>query len=263
VKDVLRRLWALSGNECAFPDCTARLIDADGVLISEIVHIRGALRGSARFDPSQTNEERRSFENLLLMCHRHHKGTDNEKRFTTERMTRIKRAHENRYAQVIESLQRSVSDLTIQQVPTHSTTLGGLFTSSGLTAEEIAGMKPDFVRLADRLATIPPDARAVFSILVMRGDDADIDGAVSIRASIVQDVAGVLPRRLSEVCELLDRADLATLDHGDDFEPAAVYSKRAPAGIDWPILKDLQSFVRKDPGSADLLFVGLDFSVLD
>lgn len=42
----------------------------------DIAHIRGARPGSARFDPSMTDEERAGFSNLILLCTAHHKLVD-------------------------------------------------------------------------------------------------------------------------------------------------------------------------------------------
>ena len=42
----------------------------------EIAHIGGANPGSPRYDPSMTNNERRSIPNLILLCKPHHNIVD-------------------------------------------------------------------------------------------------------------------------------------------------------------------------------------------
>ena len=38
----LKKLFALSGNECAFPGCKAPMVDAgSGIVVGEICHIKG------------------------------------------------------------------------------------------------------------------------------------------------------------------------------------------------------------------------------
>ena len=71
-QEVVRRLYLLSGNECAEPSCNNVLFDANQTMIGEIAHIASAMPTGKRFDSSMTNETRRAFENLLLLCPNHH-----------------------------------------------------------------------------------------------------------------------------------------------------------------------------------------------
>ncbi|CQD24774.1 putative ATPase [Mycobacterium lentiflavum] len=68
---------------------------ADGVMVGEIAHIEGALPTSARFNPDMTNEQRRGYDNLLLMCGTDHTVIDNDaEAWTVARLRALKRAHE-------------------------------------------------------------------------------------------------------------------------------------------------------------------------
>lgn len=74
-----RALYTFSAATCYFPDCPTRvLVFVGGEPVSnvEIAHIRGAMPGSPRYDPSMTDDERRSFANLILLCTPHHKVVD-------------------------------------------------------------------------------------------------------------------------------------------------------------------------------------------
>ena len=74
-----KRLFAVSGNKCYFPNCNIPLVDLEsGTITGEICHIKGKKPGSPRYDPKQSNEERHGFENLLLMCSLHHKVIDDD-----------------------------------------------------------------------------------------------------------------------------------------------------------------------------------------
>lgn len=70
--EVLRELYLKSGNQCAFPGCYNAMVDDNGNFIGQICHIEAAEAGGERFNPNMTNEERRSFDNLMLMCYEHH-----------------------------------------------------------------------------------------------------------------------------------------------------------------------------------------------
>ena len=55
----LKRLFALSGCECANPSCSNKLIAKDyNSILGEICHIEAASSDGPRFNPKQTNEER-------------------------------------------------------------------------------------------------------------------------------------------------------------------------------------------------------------
>lgn len=95
--EVLRTLFALSGNQCAFPGCTHPLISNKGTFIAEICHIEAANEGGERYNPTQTDEERRSFDNLLLLCLAHHRETDDVDEFPMARLKQIKKDHEDQF----------------------------------------------------------------------------------------------------------------------------------------------------------------------
>lgn len=77
----LRSLLLRSGNQCAFPDCERKLINAKDQWVGEVCHVSAAMPGGERFDSGMTNEERRSADNLLLMCHDHHVETNDVSEF--------------------------------------------------------------------------------------------------------------------------------------------------------------------------------------
>jgi len=85
-----------SGNLCAFTDCTQQLFDEEeGIFLGEIVHIRAASPGGARYDPSMTPDERRSPSNLVIMCPNHHAIVDrNPAKHTVAALETMKRKRE-------------------------------------------------------------------------------------------------------------------------------------------------------------------------
>ena len=96
----LKRLFARSGNRCAFTDCRRLLIvDASPgqppVTLGDVAHIVAASpagpRGSAFMAPADRNR----YENLILLCNLHHQRIDAEPAaFTPERLRGIKEEHE-------------------------------------------------------------------------------------------------------------------------------------------------------------------------
>lgn len=92
--DALRALFARSGNQCSFPGCTAALVNENNQFIAQVCHIEAAETGGERFNTDQTNEQRRQYENLILLCYPHHVETNNVKTYTVGRLREIKAAHE-------------------------------------------------------------------------------------------------------------------------------------------------------------------------
>lgn len=96
----LKRLFALSGCECANPSCSNKLIAKDyNSILGEICHIEAASSDGPRFNPKQTNEERRSFDNLILLCESCHKIIDNkanEKDYPVELLKKWKKNHQEK-----------------------------------------------------------------------------------------------------------------------------------------------------------------------
>jgi hypothetical protein len=91
---VIKRLFAHSGNRCAFPRCTAPIVDGPTVL-GEISHITAASSNGPRYDASQADEARNGFDNLILLCPNHHTVIDADlESYTVERLQKMKKEHE-------------------------------------------------------------------------------------------------------------------------------------------------------------------------
>ncbi|MDH4182877.1 MAG: hypothetical protein OEV92_01535 [Nitrospinota bacterium] len=92
--DIVRALFARSGNQCAFPNCVHPLVNDQNKFIGQVCHIEAAMPRGPRYNPKQTDEERRSYSNLILLCYRHHVETDDEIEYPTEKLLTMKNSHE-------------------------------------------------------------------------------------------------------------------------------------------------------------------------
>ena len=72
----IKRLFAMSGCRCAFPDCETLVVLESGEIIGEICHIKARNARGSRYDPDQSEAERQGYDNLLLLCPTHHKIID-------------------------------------------------------------------------------------------------------------------------------------------------------------------------------------------
>ena len=113
----IRALYLKSGNECAFPGCKHELATEDNLYVAELVHIEAANPRGPRYNPSSSNDDRRSYNNLMILCHAHHRRIDSDRdTYTVERLNQMKAKHELRMknrlfeadALVISQVQQSV-----------------------------------------------------------------------------------------------------------------------------------------------------------
>lgn len=99
--DILKALLARSGNKCAFPGCNHPIINEDNLLVAELSHIEAVSDNGPRFNPNLSIAEVNSYDNLLYLCHRHHKEIDYQpQKYTIGLLRKIKNEHE---AQFIEN----------------------------------------------------------------------------------------------------------------------------------------------------------------
>lgn len=116
-------LVALSQGRCYYPDCEEPLVKrvGDAVVIAyEIAHIRDAGPGN-RHVAEMTNDERRSFPNLVLLCPPHHKMVDKIRPadFSIEDMERWKRAADPSGAGDLSALTESALEEALMSVTVH------------------------------------------------------------------------------------------------------------------------------------------------
>ena len=90
----LKRLYGLSGNQCAFTGCGRTLVNEDNAANSNICHIEAAKLGGQRYNPNMTDTERADYHNLILLCQSHHKVTDDVKIYTIDKLKTMKAEHE-------------------------------------------------------------------------------------------------------------------------------------------------------------------------
>jgi hypothetical protein len=96
-KTTIKKLFALSGNQCAFPNCPHELVDIKGNILGQICHIEAANPGGERYNPNQTDDQRAAFENLILLCGHHHIVTNDFEYYPVEVLKQMKVEHEARF----------------------------------------------------------------------------------------------------------------------------------------------------------------------
>jgi hypothetical protein len=101
----LKKLYALSGNQCAFPDCPVMFVNWENdTNFSNICHIEDAkenLHKSDRYNSNMTDVQRADYTNLVLFCPNHHIETNDITKYSVENLKEIKRNHETIIRQLI------------------------------------------------------------------------------------------------------------------------------------------------------------------
>ena len=114
----IRRLFAMSGNMCAFPGCATPIFEESTTLTGEICHIRAQSPGGPRFDATQTEEARHAYDNLILLCRRHHKVVDSESgNYPVDALAAIKAIREAQLGRPERDIDTAFAKLLINAMP--------------------------------------------------------------------------------------------------------------------------------------------------
>lgn len=117
----LKVLFARSMNQCAFPGCATTIVDPkDEVVYGEAGHIEGVEPGSARYNPQRETNTLNDYDNLILLCERHHKLVDAEPdKYTVPYLRQIKAAHEQQGPIEVMPFETRCADLMIKHMDVH------------------------------------------------------------------------------------------------------------------------------------------------
>ena len=122
----IKRLFALSANQCAFPNCTISIVE-NGYMVGEICHIKAANPRGRRYDPSQTAAGRHGFANLILLCANHHKVIDDDSEaYTVARLQKMKAEHESGPSRFTEAEIDEAARLLVNQFVRTESQSGGI-----------------------------------------------------------------------------------------------------------------------------------------
>lgn len=256
-KEVLRELYLKSGNQCAFPGCKKAIINDKGIVVGEICHIEAAMPGGQRFNPKQSNEDRRAFSNLILLCHDHHLETDNVVKFTVGRLQKMKEDHEKNYSDAADKLFNSISDKTLQQEYEYCTSLANMnnVIGWGYGASELAGNVKVVNEYVNTLRKLAPETRSVFSIMVDRAHGSEII------ISEIEQVTGLSGKALRSYIQILNTYKLITWpEENDDY----IYvTNLAMWDGCWDIWYDIKQYSEQTSISLQEIIYNMRFSLLD
>jgi hypothetical protein len=258
--ETLRELYLKSGNQCAFGTCNELIINNEGTLIGEVCHIEAALPGGERFNEDQSNEDRRAFENLILLCRNHHAITNNVDEFSVESMIEMKATHEAKYSSIEEKMIKGIEDMTKLVKPIDHSGLNRLakVLEWNLEPEELAVNATEVDEFIQTLKRVPINTRRVYTIMIERHSMYGSD--MVINPEELEEVTHSNANEIKKHINILYRYDLATKWYSNfDGEPEITIKDTTG----WNFVADLWSFCRSEEIELSRILVDLDFSVLD
>jgi hypothetical protein len=272
--DTLRRLYTLSGNQCAYPQCCKLMFNDQGNFVGQICHIEAASPGGERFNPNMTNESRRAYDNLMLMCYEHHIETNKVQIYPVRKMKEIKSLHEeavNSYIDgVVQKMQSSITDVTSLASVITITSLANLYIEVyGKDTREKEFIDEDvtaFNSAIKKLSRLSPDAKKIFALSLDRAHyEENLYGGLNkekifVDPNEMQRATKLNSRDLYQIFQEIDRAGFLSFDTLDNGLPVFwIFIQGTEANL-WEMIR--QFCYKKSFNIVDMVD-NLDFSVLD
>jgi len=178
----IKLLWSNAAGRCSFTDCGMRLTVEQAAheapyTLGEMAHIKGENKGSNRYDETQTNEERNSYENLILLCPNHHTLIDkpeNECMYSVDVLKEMKIAHENNVLARLEAKEFRSVEKVKGRIAIYLAENRQVWLKYG-PMSELALKNPHSEEIfaiwtSERLSTIVPNNRLMESLLKVNRD---------------------------------------------------------------------------------------------
>ncbi|MCI0554960.1 MAG: hypothetical protein L0287_28770 [Anaerolineae bacterium] len=268
-KEILRELYLKSGNQCAFPGCVHVMIDSVGNFVGQICHIEAAEVGGERFNQKMTNEERRAFSNLMLMCYDHHIVTNNVAAYPVKRLQQMKTDHEAKFTDIAGVIRGSIIDHTKLVTATHSSSLTRYCEVfdliEGYISPPLSEIVKQFNEFADQLSRLPLSTRELLVILVERTEEYDLSPAnqgMRVLPSEIELVTGLTTNKLNDHLNILKQHQLTwTITCDDDGIDIPYIFLRHRSGVNMWL--DIKYFCAQTDTPLAEIIENLQFHLLD
>ena len=113
--ETLKLLLARSGNQCAFPECSHPLFNNNNIFVAQLCHIEAVSPFGQRYNPNKSSDEINEYNNLIFLCYRHHKETDNIDLYPVQWLKEIKATHEAKFKEETYNYSTTILDALIKE----------------------------------------------------------------------------------------------------------------------------------------------------
>jgi hypothetical protein len=270
--ETLRELFLKSGNLCAFPNCTALMMNEQGVFIGQLCHIEAAEAGGERFNPDMTNEGRRAPANLMLMCYPHHQITNDVKKYPVSKLRKMKQEHERRFSAPDRAILERLTDWTAADQPTQVKNLSRMNDVLGWNHQgiELTESVDELNKYIERLRLVPIEVRRFIGEIAKRMHKMSKTSAVhdemfgtSILIADVKDAFRIGDSTIKKRITQLESYHLGGFDeiNADLGRQPALRISALKSG--WPLWHDIVTFCEATSTSVESFTEDLDFGQLD
>ncbi|WP_424945892.1 HNH endonuclease [Candidatus Spongiihabitans sp.] len=173
----IKLLWSNAAGRCSFTDCNERLTVKQAAhsaphTLGEMAHIMGKRKGSNRYNVAQTDKQRDSYENLILLCPTHHTLIDkpeNERTYSVNLLTKTKSDHEASISRRLDAVEIADVDTLKDHIAIFLAENRQVWLQYGPSSEN-ARKHPNSdavyaIWLSERLSTIVPNNRVIGGLL--------------------------------------------------------------------------------------------------
>jgi hypothetical protein len=136
--------------------------------IAQVCHIEAAEERGERFNPNQSDEERRSYGNLILLCYPHHIETDDVDLYPKERLQAIKAQHEEAFGQKLFQIDESLLYKISSEMAAYWQYIDHLHKEHHVASDIAIEIKSDatYSELTDQVAKLVEDLSHVQEYLI-------------------------------------------------------------------------------------------------
>jgi hypothetical protein len=273
--DVLRELYLLSGNNCAMPECNNVIVDSKGVVIGQVCHIEAASPRGPRFNAKQSNDDRRSLSNLVLICAGHHIQIDSkkyEKQWSVAAVRKLKRNHEKQFKGIDNSLQQAFKTEFVDTTDALNPTSPGKFRALEdklpdciLDEEDAPKREVQVNEFVENLRKVPTKERDFILGVIRRAIKlGDADEVISVHVDDIVSAFGMGHTKLKTLGKALERYGVGDIDlvsslnsHEDEYH-VRIYNPS-----EYLFWFDIAEFCEKSDLDLERIVVDLKFGFLD
>jgi hypothetical protein len=240
-------------------------MNAEGNFIAQICHIEAADEGGERFNKDQTNEDRRAFGNLMLLCYPHHVVTNNVDIYTVAAMQEMKKKHEAKFADIVSKIRASIQDHTNESQLSLPVSLAKMNDVLGWNQgpDELSETIPLISGFAENVKMLPVPTRELLAIAITRGSAFGGERRhLEVPAGELLHACDLTPDQLREQVVILKNRNVAWIDTDFEYDHDEVlYIGESLGG--WSFAEDLQSFCKIADVPIQQIIVDLRFDLLD
>lgn len=257
----IKTIFASSGNLCALCFSEGRqalLVNGNGIVISEIAHIRAKSEGGPRYSESYKDVDAPC--NLIPLCCNCHTLIDKDiKKYTTDFLVSLKQNHEEKFTKALQSM-ATLYDVTKSQNLIAPKNFNNC--PSYKDCENRESVKSEYLQFMDKLKNLPPNCRKFLEICLERADNE-----MDVLCEEISGTASIGKAHIKRLFTILSQYNLISINRKLMKDPTydiyADYYSLHPFGEDEIyIYHDLKEIAKKKGFSLSVFFEDLDFSSL-